>query len=343
MTAPLRIIDPCAPRAYGASGGMTGLGGTEATVLRIARGLAGTHPVSVEQKMRRDEEWAQGVRFHPMDLNRADPAGTVILVINAWKVALRLRRNNPAARICLWLHVFPGRHNRAMGLRLAEAGIPIVCVSQSHAAGLRDFLGGRGQILHVPNPIDDALRPDATPRDPDLLFYASAPHKGLDEVLTAFALLRRRLPELRLALADPGYMRWPMPPMPEGVIRLGVQDHTAVIARMRRSLCLFYPQTRFAETFGLVIAEANAVGCPALVHRGLGANDEVASSPGQTVDARDSEAIAARILSWRAAAPAVTLNPDYRLSAVLNRWRGLLAPAARPTDIPSLYPEGARP
>lgn len=317
---------------------MTGLGGTEATVLRIARGLAPELPVSVEQKARRAEASSQGVRFRPMDLGRTDPPGAVIVVINAWKVALRLRRSNPEARIYLWLHVFPGRHNRAMGARLAEAGIPILCVSRSHARILSAFLGAPDGLLHIPNPIDDALRPDATPRDPALLFYASSPHKGLDEVLDAFASLRRRLPALRLALADPGYMRWPLPVLPAGVIRLGAQDHAAVIARMRRSLCLFYPQTRFAETFGLVIAEANAVGCPALLHRGLGANDEVAASPGQTLDASDPEEIAARILSWRASPPAVSLAPHFRLSSVLGRWRALIG-----ADIRSNFTTGARP
>lgn len=64
---------------------------------------------------------------------------------------------------------------------------------------------------------------------------------------------------------------------------------------MRSALCLFYPQTSFAESFGLVIAEANAVGTPALLHAGLGANEEFASSTEQCVDGSDPEAVAVLI------------------------------------------------
>lgn len=326
---PLRIVDPCAPRAYADPARLHRLGGTEATVLHVARALAGDVEVSVEQAARLTTRIEGGVRFRPMDL--ATVSGGTVLVINAWNVALTCRRYDPRARILVWQHVVPGDDLRPMVADLVAAEIGIVCVSHALAATLRQFEGGsRLAISVVPNPIADDLHPDATPRDPDLLFFASSPKKGLDQVVAAFTTLRGRIPGLRLEVADPGYLTWENGNMPTGVTVLGTLPHAAVIRKMRQALCLFYPQTRFAETFGLVIAEANAVGCPALVHRGLGANDEVASDASQCIDGSDPQMIEDRIVTWRGTPPAVTLNPRFRFSAVMRDWRALLG--ANDTD-----------
>jgi glycosyltransferase involved in cell wall biosynthesis len=326
VTPRLAIVDPLAPRPYAGLGdSLAGLGGTEATVVRVAGRLGPT--VTVFQSARERPEEVGGVAYAPF--NPAAPlpgAPDTILVVNAWKVALKLRRLHPEARLAVWLHVFPGRHNRVMGPALAAAGIGIICVSASQARFLRGYLRAPlPEISHVPNPIADDLLRDETPRDRDLLLFASSPHKGLDQVYPAFAALRARLPSLRLAVADPGYLRWPAGAPPEGVEQLGRLDPPALAEVMRRALCLFYPQTRFAETFGLVIAEANALGCPALLHRGLGANDEVASDSSQLIDAADPEQIAARVIAWRAAAPVIDARPEFRLSAVADAWRAELA------------------
>ena len=321
--AALRILDPCAPRAYARLASLHRLGGTESTVLRIASGLSRDMDVSVEQAARRTAEIAGTVRFRPMDPAAASPA--TILVINAWDVALACHRHNPRARILVWQHLVPAAQERPALRRLADAGIEIVCVSDWLAAEIRALAGAAGpSIAVIANPIADDLHPDATPRDPDLLFFASSPKKGLDQVLAAFETLRGAIRGLRLEVADPGYLSWQHGTMPAGVCLLGTLPHPAVIAKMRAALCVFYPQTGFAETFGLVIAEANAVGCPVLVHRGLGANDEVASDARQCLDCTDARMIAARIRDWRRATPAVSLDPRFRLSAVLRRWRGHL-------------------
>ncbi|WP_164881713.1 glycosyltransferase family 4 protein [Paenirhodobacter populi] len=316
--ADLRIVDPCAPRPYDTAQSLRGLGGTEATVLRIANALSGELDVVIEQATRASSLRLDGVRFRPMDL--AVPMGRVIVVINAWKVALRLRRTNPDARICLWLHVHPGRHNRQMGQRLREADIAVICVSRSHAGTLSRFLPVRPRTGFIHNPVSDDLRPDDTPRDRDRLVFASSPHKGLPEVVRIFYEARRVLPGLKLILANPGYLRWPMPLLPTGTLVRGSLTHDEVIAEFRRALCLFYPQSGFAETFGLVIAEANAVGCPALLHGDIGANREIASTPDQCVDAGDLDAILARLIEWRAAPPRIGVRPEFRLSAVASLW-----------------------
>jgi len=336
MSGGITFVDPLAPRAYGgAPGELAGLGGTEATLVKIAESLAGNLRVTVRQAARRGDGLSGRVRYAPLDLDRPLPeAPGMIVVVNSWKVAPKLARLNPGARVIVWQHVFPGRHNRGLAPRLKAAGVEVLCVSEAHAAWLRAFLGPDApRIGYIHNPIADDLAPDETPRNPDLLLFASSPHKGLGQVFRRFEALRSQFPTLRLAVADPGYLAWPTGPVPDGVIPLGRLDQPRLIGWMRRAICLFYPQDQFAETFGLVIAEANAVGCPALLHRGLGANDEVASDPGQCIDTTDPAAIAARIGEWRAAigqGPLARAQPGFRMSRIAGQWAARLQPATCP-------------
>ena len=131
-----------------------------------------------------------------------------------------------------------------------------------------------------------------------------------------FAALRERFPKLTHKVADPGYLAWDTGKIPDGVWLRGSLSHDRRIGRMRRALCLFYPQDSFAETFGLVIAEANAVGTPFLVQRGLGANDEVVCGQDQLIVSTDLDQLAQRIRQWQTAFPSVHCQPCFRLNHV---------------------------
>jgi glycosyltransferase involved in cell wall biosynthesis len=322
----IAIVDPMCQSGYGPETLAAGaLGGTEATVIRVATALAGRFDIAHYQKGRDSSSHTAMGWAYPLDLSRVAGA-SVVIVINAWKVALRLRKAMPGTPILLWLHVFPGRHNRRMGEALARAGITVVCVSRTHAERLQAFLPGPElpRISFVHNPVDDALVPDGTPRQENLLLFASSPHKGLAEVFARFEALRSRMPDLVLALADPGYLSWDAGRPPEGVCYLGKLTHAGVVRQMRKSLCLFYPQSQFHETFGLVMAEANAVGTPVLVQRGLGANDEVVRDPDQRIDSTDIDMMHRRLVEWRARRPRVSLDPAFRLDRVADAWTDLL-------------------
>lgn len=330
MADAVLFIDVMAPRAYDNPAALQGLGGTEATLLRIALGLTAYCQVAVAQTHRETKVLKNGVSFLPWPTATADFA--TLIVINSWKLALRLKRQKPATRVALWLHVFPGRHNHKMGQVLQQAGVQIIAVSHSHARWLGRFMEPAAPAIHVMyNPICDDLMPDDTPRNPDLLLFASAPHKGLDQVLSRFARVQRAIPSLRLAIADPGYLRWPVAhDIAAGLTWMGTLSEEDLIAQYRRALCVFMPQTHFAETFGLVIAEANAVGCPALLQSGLGANDEVASAGSAVMDVTDDAALIQQITTWRAAAPICYARAKFRLSAVLASWRQWLSAPVQP-------------
>lgn len=336
----IALLDPMCKSGYGPVDLANGvLGGTEATVLRVAGGLKGRVTITHYQAGRRDTELTEAGQMHPVEhmatMGRVDG----IIVINSWKLAVRMRKLHPGVPIHIWLHVFPGRHNRPMGPALKKADIGLICVSQSHAGKLSDFLAKEAapQITWIYNPIADDLAPRPVARDPNLLFFCSSPHKGLREVFERFIELRRDMPNLRLSIADPGYLRWDAGPPPENTEFMGSLTHDALVTQMRQALCLFYPQTSFAETFGLVMAEASAVGTPVLAHRGLGANDEILKADFQgradgVIDCGDPAAIAGVIRRWQAAPPSPTANPEFRLKAVARRWERLLSGSAQAWD-----------
>ncbi|MBV7411096.1 glycosyltransferase family 4 protein [Maritimibacter sp. DP1N21-5] len=329
------IVDPCSAAGYDLPDiEAGGLGGTEATVLRISAALGASFDITHFQHGRSVEQRSIAGRLCP--LGDRGPTGDfdALVVINRWKVAVALRRRYPGTAVFLWLHVYPGRHNRKMGTALKEAGITVICVSLTHERYLETFLNAAAmpRSVVIYNPLNDALQPDGTPRDPCRLLFASSPHKGLAEVFAQFATLRAQVPDLTLAVADPGYLRWECGPVPEGVTFLGALSHPALMEHLRRALCLFYPQTTFAETFGLILAEANAVGTPVLVHGALGANAEIVADRNQHVDGHDPAQILARIQAWRRTAPRVRSNPAFRLSSVAQKWADLLSSAVAVQD-----------
>lgn len=329
------IVDPCCGAGYSpASLAQGGLGGTEATVLRIAAALSAKGKMSHFQKHRDHPETTDAGQMRPLSDAFLPNVAQTFVVINSWKVACKLRKHHPQARIFLWLHIHPGRHNRPMAAALALANITVICVSKSHAAHMRAFLGNPATLCldYIYNPIADDLFPDATPRDPNRLLFASAPHKGLAQVFAQFQAARAEIPDLTLAVADPGYLAWDTGPVPDGVTFLGTLPHDALIAEMRQAHCLFYPQTTFAETFGLVLAEANAVGLPVLVHRDLGANAEIVGDLDQCINGHDLSHILARLRQWRATPPLTRANPEFRLSNVARRWAEILGLDAASSD-----------
>lgn len=258
------------------------------------------------------------------------------MVAQSWKLALRARRAFPGARLFVWLHCFPGRRaRRRMARFLDTADATLLCVSDTHLARVRREVSGQGprvgdRCRRIYNAVEDHLLPDDTERDPDLLVCLSSPHKGRDEVLRCFAALRERFPAARLAVADPGYWGRETTRAPAGGVRpVGPLARPDVLRLLRRAACLFYPQTSFAETFGLVFAEALAVGTPVLAHP-LAAAAEVL--PRECwIDGTDPAKVVRRFADWRRdGAPRVSLPERFRLDSVLREWRWLLGEPRRP-------------
>jgi glycosyltransferase involved in cell wall biosynthesis len=205
----------------------------------------------------------------------------------------------------------------------------IVGVSDFHATQIKTTLLSRlpgaiegCRIRHIYNPVD--LEPDATPVDPYLLAFTASPHKGLDHALYLFGCLRRLEPRYRLVVANPGYLP-DSDTVVDGVERVGSLPHADVVRLVRSAFAVFHPNAVFPETFGLVHAEANAVGTPCLTSS-TGANAEVLRPAfEQMLDVRNEKAVVDRLLLWqRQGRPAVHGRPEFKIDNVIDQWLEVL-------------------
>jgi glycosyltransferase involved in cell wall biosynthesis len=328
-------------------------GGTEASVTRVADALGAI-------VMQHNRTQICG-RYRPPE----KLSGITHVILNRDSRALpRVRELFPDARLYLWVH-----HHFPLGSKLflrfvstadylRDMAVTIICVSnqQRHEldATLRLLdLQDRTKTCTIYNPVDDALLPDGSPIDDRKLVFFSSPNKGLKFTLDAFQELRRRMPDLRLLVGNPGYKIRKFPPI-EGVQYLGPQPQYLIHAEVRTALCMFFPNFVLPETFGLVFAESKALGTPVLTHD-CGAASEVIGDPQQVLPLtfahllyedlfakvpsgwrRGPARLAAyaglfdcyvdRIRAWRSGTRPTT-GPDsrFRLSTVANQWRALLS------------------
>ena len=143
-----------------------------------------------------------------------------------------------------------------------------VFVNSKFTAGeVRELLGVAEERIVVAYPgIDPRFRPEGEKADlggPYVLAVSTLePRKNLPALVAAFAVLRRRRPELTLALA--GLEGWEDRPLAaEGVRLLGfVSDEE--LARLYRGADAFAYPSSF-EGFGIPVVEALASGTPAVV------------------------------------------------------------------------------
>jgi glycosyltransferase involved in cell wall biosynthesis len=202
------------------------------------------------------------------------------------------------------------------------------------------------------NPVDDDLVPDGSDYDECKLVFFSSPNKGLAYSLDAFRALRRRMPDLRLQVGNPGYKIRRSANI-AGVEYLGPMPQERIHREVRSALCTFFPNFVLPETFGLVFAESKAVGTPVLTHD-CGAAAEIVADPRQVLPVTFAERAYETTLSslspaWRSwpakladslglfdpyieriqqrrrgARPVVAPDPRFRLTAVADQWRVML-------------------
>jgi glycosyltransferase involved in cell wall biosynthesis len=272
------FFDPLCTRPYSTRTRYeTAMAGTEVTVSRVADALGAI----VMQQYRTEPDG----RYLPA--GRMD--GVVHLIVirdSRWLPALHQRF--PSARLYLWVHdrIFPGtkrgRHLAAQAKVLRGMDLTIICVSDWQRQGVEGVLKqlpgcGHIRVRTIYNAIEDSLAPDHSAIDRSKLVFFSSPNKGLSYTLDAFQALRQRMPDLRLYVANPGYKKLPSVSI-DGVEWLGALPNPKVLAEVRSALCVFYPNFVLPETFGLVFAEANAVGTPVLTHACGAAHEIIADS-----------------------------------------------------------------
>jgi glycosyltransferase involved in cell wall biosynthesis len=148
----------------------------------------------------------------------------------------------------------------------------------------------RVRVIHLGIDLE-RLHPTEQEREPFLLYPAHGwPHKNHARLLEAFALLKRRRPELRLVLTGSGLERLPIAP---GVEVRGHVPRDELVRLYQTAAALVFPS--LYEGFGLPPLEAMACGCPVAAAR-AGALPETCGDAARYFDPTEPEEIAGAVL-----------------------------------------------
>jgi len=297
------IIDTICNKSYDSLVyGAEALGGSEATALRVAKMLSNTHAVALEQHNREAiREESHTLRFTPLKTEQNADIVILMRVMDYYKEA---KERFPRAKFVLWMHDWAT--DRSFPNPEEAKDLYKLCVSETHKNQVLDYFKYKYnyperlfdyKIRYIHNLLESNL-PEIVPYNKHKLCFISSPHKGYMKTMRIFEMLREINPNFQLYVANPGYYPNGSSDVP-GVVDLGQRPHASLMENIKDSLCLFYPNDIFPETFGLVAAEANAMGIPVMTYR-LGALPEVISvNPNQYIksDALDQDIIN-KIIYW---------------------------------------------
>jgi glycosyltransferase involved in cell wall biosynthesis len=180
-------------------------------------------------------------------------------------------------------------------VRGADLVITISSFVRDRAVELIGLDPGRVRPIHLG--LDHELftpDPEAA-REPFLLYPARRwPHKNHARLFEAFALVRRKRPELRLVLTGGGHEG----AAPDGVEVRGAVSLDELVGLYRRAAALVFPS--LYEGFGQPPLEAMACGCP-VACSDVASLPEVVGNAARLFDPTEPEAIAAGVLDVLAA------------------------------------------
>jgi len=310
------------------------LGGTEASLLRTAAILAQSHQVSIYQKNRTQTLVDQGINFLDQQQWKRLSAPDALVVLRQFKQVRAVHKRFPTSRLFLWIHTYKNTEYALKKLLIPRNSFSIICNSQTHArhtdrilnrswiGRLLKLSGGTVPVHYCYNPIPEVATAPQT-KDPNKLLFLSSPNKGLSQVLECFYWLYEKKPELQLYIANPGYRADAEIAAHPGITVLGNLPHDQVIEHLSTALCLFYPQDVFAETFGLIYAEANAVGTPVIAHD-IGSAREILHPNNPVVNANDYSGILHILETWQQHLPEVHYKGDFSETSIHKHWQILL-------------------
>ncbi len=330
------FLDNTYPKAYQLSTLIEqAIGGTESSVVKTALILSQKYNVIVAQKFR-DTLHAENdsLCFIPkskMDKTKPD----FIVVLRKYPLLKELKKQFPQAKLFLWLHTYKNTEYVFKRMGLSKTNTTLVCNSKTHAKHTakilnNSFLGSlfslfsnKTKVAYCYNPI---AKPDKPPikRDINKLLFFSSPNKGLKQVVKSFNAINKKIPDLRLYIANPGYKDDKSIELNKNIIVLGSLPHQQMMQHVAESLCVFYPQDSFAETFGLIYAEANALGTLVLAHD-IGAAREILHENNNMIDAQNSKQILEVIKTWQEQLPMVEYKMCFNDESVFKQWGELLS------------------
>ncbi|MEZ5472694.1 MAG: glycosyltransferase [Marinicella sp.] len=308
------------------------MGGTESSLLRTAQILSiHGYQVTVFQQYRSTVCNQQTVHFIGPDHLTQITSPDHVVILRKFPQLIVFQKQFPGAQFHLWIHTYKSwEYVLKRGIRLKQPW-QLITNSKTHATHCDKILNhsffGNIYNLFKPkvsiktcyNPIPKPVITEQIPkRDLNKLLFLSAPNKGLKQVLNTFQQINRHLKELKLYIANPGY-REDHPEDIPNVYYLGALPPEDVKHHIATSLCVFYPQNTFAETFGLIYAEANALGTPVLAHD-IGAAREILHPNNVLIDADDNYQITKTLVQWQRELPKVSYREEFNNSTIYEQW-----------------------
>lgn len=322
----ISFLDVVAPKPYtGHTFRKQALGGTEGTVIKLSEALASRgHEITIVCPETKADAVVEGVLY---SRNLPDTS-QVVVTLRAPELVSVVSKALPNAKQVLWLHDNVNHTLNHHVPMLAKAGTTIVCVSDFHKHQTIEHIKVAHEglsIRRIYNPVSDHLLPNdqSANYDANKLVFFSSPHKGLDRTLEVFKCFKYwdALKDMKLYLANPGYYKDAAVDA-DNIINLSQLPNHEVLDHVRSAFTVFHLNSVFPETFGIVYAEAHAVGTPCLTHS-LGAVRELLSS-NEIVDTKSNKAVIDTLIAWKKyGRPAVSLDPKFRMKAVVSEWERL--------------------
>ncbi len=258
------------------------LGGTETSVIRLTRELAARgHDISVHTNSDVELEHL-GVKWRPLSSPSAARCDLYVAVQQPRLLGF-VRR---PARLALWMLWQPNnlKHHKQIWRMWRYRPIPIL-MSRSQQAAYSPFLPPRGREVFLPLGLPDEIRNlSPLPAPPTRrAIFASNPSRSLNRLVRIWAeLILPRVPDAILDVygvngldhSRTGWETWEGNYLPAGLspaAKASVQIHPPVTRAdlklaMRRARVMPYLGHK-SEAFCLTLAEAQALGVPAVVAR----------------------------------------------------------------------------
>ncbi len=320
MILDVLFVDMVTPRPYNwETLEKESLGGTESSVIRLSEGFATKGlKVAIMQPFEFIAHQSDNkVWYMPLSWASALKPKNVICLR-----ALPNFEQYPNAKWFVWFHDLATTSNYSAYLdTMVKYNATGIAVSDWHVQNILQHCPGM-PIKRIYSPVDESCYSYVRQGDVDnlQLVWLSSPHKGLDKALDLFQTLRETNPGYKLVVFNPGYWFETQKPM-RNVINLPKAKREIMRSIISRSLCVFYP-TAFEETFGLVAAEANAMGTPLACYKVAALAESV--SPGNGFCASPEE-LAAKIGIWsNGGRPVVSGQEEFRFEEIYKDWEKIL-------------------